>query len=482
MEFTLQTTVVAYDESNLSELSESTSDFSSDFSTSTTEVDSEPEQKLLPGIIVMNHKYFKDVRQEAPKNGDMPFVMAVIKVLRDADAFLGIILYRKSDQIFPTIAHTVINDVNCIVIPFNTLMWPALVTDAVSKACRDLRRLAGRTDKCSIEMMYHQDERLLEAQPLDTPFSITHHAPIVSDVFRYYPNSEDILDAFGTEAKNPRKVTELRTLQDAGLEVLRRRANGFVLAISDIQRSHFLNSGILEQNIFSIPPPLRAMLSAHSPKQNTDDLLGVNRKYFLFTAVARTTWFKHLELLVYAASRLWRREIDVSLFIAGGDSSIPHTALRKRLLDLVPQRYRDHALIVPRIPQENLYRYFASRKVQVTGIFVCCSRYETLGITPLEAALCGVTTVITDTKQIEATRYFPAEYRFKDNAKALADRLEALFSSDLLATGLALKEYVKTATEARGDFATEFLKVWAGLSQHQHDAVERNRKYRRNIQ
>lgn len=51
--------------------------------------------KLMLMVMVMNHKYFLDIKLEAPNNGDLAYVLAVIKVLQKVNPFWGMILYRK---------------------------------------------------------------------------------------------------------------------------------------------------------------------------------------------------------------------------------------------------------------------------------------------------------------------------------------------------------------------------------------------------
>jgi glycosyltransferase involved in cell wall biosynthesis len=206
------------------------------------------------------------------------------------------------------------------------------------------------------------------------------------------------------------------------------------------------------------------MLSAHKPRSSTKPLFGVSRKYFLFTAIARLTVFKNADLLIDGAKILLFRGMDVSVLVAGGDGSKPHSDIRARLVERVPSHLRDCVQVVEKIPQEELYTYFNSDRVRETGIFVCSSRYETLGITPLEAALSGVTTVITDSKQVETTRYFPADYRFEASAEELANPLEGLYRRNLLTCGQDLKSYVEETIEERGSFENEFLKVWRDMS------------------
>lgn len=414
----------------------------------------------------MNEKYFVDLKNEAPKNGDTAFVMAVIKVLKKADAFIGMILYQKDhSQHHATLTYTTINDAHCAIISFSDRVSKTLLQDAITKAYIYLAELAGCCLSLNTSIFYHQDEKLLEAQPEHITFCITHHVPIVDDVTKYFPKPEDVLDAFGTDTKSWQKINDLKTLQAAGLEQLRIRENGFVLQMSDIQGQHFRRSGVDPGRIFPFPPPLHAMLTAYEPKSSTKPLVGVTRRHFLFTAVARLTFFKHVELLINGAILLLQRGLEVSILIAGGDGSQPHSENRASLFGRVPSQFHEHVHIIERIPQEDLYAYFSSSQVQQTGIFVCSSRYETLGMTPLEAALSGVTTVITDTEQVEATRYFPEWSRFDARPEALADRLMDLFQHhDLLTRGQDLKSHIEGTIRERGDFETEFLKAWWKVS------------------
>lgn len=119
------------------------------------------------------------------------------------------------------------------------------------------------------------------------------------------------------------------------------------------------------------------------------------------------------------------------------------------------------------MPQVELYELF--KQVRGTGIFVCSSRYETLGIAPLEAALSGVTTLVTDTHFFEASRYFPPECRFEANAQALADRLTHFLqhpSHSLGHTGRDLHNYVRKTTKS-SQFEEDIVRIWSHIS-HKH--------------
>jgi glycosyltransferase involved in cell wall biosynthesis len=127
---------------------------------------------------------------------------------------------------------------------------------------------------------------------------------------------------------------------------------------------------------------------------------------------------------------------------------------------------------MPKLSKVELYLLFKSSRK--TGIFVCSSRYETLGLTPLEAALSGVTTVVSDGSQpVELVRFFPAEHRFNPNAEALADRVEGIWRKDLETCGKELRRHIKKDIP-EGAFETEFLEAWRKVSTLSRAACQRD--------
>lgn len=146
----------------------------------------------------------------------------------------------------------------------------------------------------TIPLIYHQDEKLTN-QPSHIPLSVAHQVPIYDDFVHHFEDPADILSAFGTDSHREKKIIELRKNQEAGLPQLR-RDNSFVFQISDIQGEYFKGVGIPQARIMPFPPPMHAMLTAHdsvvkTPADGELKLLGVDRKFFLFTAVARLAFF-----------------------------------------------------------------------------------------------------------------------------------------------------------------------------------------------
>lgn len=344
----------------------------------------------------MNYKYFPDSTDEAPKNGDTAFVMSVIRILKENNAFCGMMLYIKDENAHnPTIKYEVRNDNSCCTITFKAKIDKSLLRDAILAGSKNLAIKIGST---LAPMLYYQDERLLASHPDELPLCITHHGPFYHDFISHFP--KDALSAFGGEEQSLQKAEDLRILQEIGMEQLFSQRNAFVLKLSNIQGRHLERLGFNSGKIFPLSPPIHSMLNeGHAEAARCLDLnehTPPAGQHFLFTAVARLSYFKAIEVLIDAAVLLLSRGLTITILIAGGDDSEVHAATRVRLLQQIPSRFRANFKIIPKLTKSKLYRLFASEDVRKSGVFVCSSRYETLGITPLEAALSSITTVIQD--------------------------------------------------------------------------------------
>jgi len=76
--------------------------------------------------------------------------------------------------------------------------------------------------------------------------------------------------------------------------------------------------------------------------------------------------------------------------------------------------------VYPTTPAE-LHTFF--RKIKDQGIFICTSRYETLGITPLEAILAGVPTLVPDSSRVEASCYLHDHCKYKSDPDSLLNKI-----------------------------------------------------------
>jgi glycosyltransferase involved in cell wall biosynthesis len=437
-----------------------------------------PPKELLPGIIVMNYKYFLDPAG-APRNGDLAFVMSVIRVLREENAFYGMILYQE-DEIAnaPLISYDIKHSILCATVVFNANMAKSIVKDAIMIASEHLATQA-HLPLITIPLFYHQDEKLLDCHPDHLPLCITHHVPIYDDFIRHF-SALEALAAFGgadQKGRSLKKVTDLRLLQENGIKQLQMRSNAFIIKISELQGHYFERSGFPATQIHPVAPPIHSIMAegiaalTENPTTYTPPAAAIGR-HFLFTAVARMSHFKNIELLIDAAVILLFRDVPIFLFICGAEDDAVGLARRDELRGRVPDQFQQYIDIVPKVSKPSLYSIFTSTYVRQNGIFACSSRYETLAITPLEAALSGVTTVIQEnTEQVEAARYFPDRFVFKNNPEALADQLEHLFRNDLHASGQELESHIK-AKIPLGAFERDLLRAWREFSRLATEEVD----------
>lgn len=164
---------------------------------------------------------------------------------------------------------------------------------------------------------------------------------------------------------------------------------------------------------------------SHFLKTNKDEIL-------LFTAVARLDYFKNIELLINTSINLLEKGIPTKTLILGDAEN--YTPRRDILYSMIPQEYRKYFLISHKIPHAKLFSIF--NVIKKRAIFVCTSRYETLGITPLEAALNGIYTIVPDLSSVEASTYFSSEDKFKYDITSLTKKIistydQKLFISDI---------------------------------------------------
>ncbi|WP_387689716.1 MULTISPECIES: glycosyltransferase [Photorhabdus] len=96
------------------------------------------------------------------------------------------------------------------------------------------------------------------------------------------------------------------------------------------------------------------------------------------------------------------------------------------------------------------------------SIFVCTSRYETLGITPLEAALNGVCTIVPNLNLIEAASYFPSEYKFTYNIDSLNEKIISIYEKDLFTSNQQL-QYISSLI-SKACFEDSMGKAWEEVS------------------
>lgn len=248
--------------------------------------------------------------------------------------------------------------------------------------------------------------------------------------------------------------------QELGVQRLLQDNQGTVLAHSRLQQRILENAGLDSTRFKYIHPPIgipKCNDPIILPKAMLDFIYGAD--LLLFTAVARLDYFKNAELVVQSGLSLLEIGITARTLVVGdpeGDSF-----RRRALLESVSPEKRTNFLVAPRLAKDQLYALFAAARRN--GVFLCPSRYETLGITPLEAAASGVATLVTETPNVEALAFMPAGCRVPQDASCIAARVQDMYRDGIPVWAEKVKRHVRPATSLEG-FRDDLLTAWAEMS------------------
>lgn len=402
----------------------------------------------------MNRRYFPLVEYSPAQVGASSFSLSVMRVLQQAGVLRGIVLYSR-DEAFTTPCCERWKDWNgvpTVIIRFHFQMDESIVASSLSEAfdmvCSGVRLRP--------PMVYYQTDTLLQYHPKGFKFCITHHGPIVSHFIDQF--SLDLAHlAFGGTSE---KVRILDQQQRKGIRRLLKDQNGTVIAHSKLQQRILEGEGLPLSRIKALRPPIgiptcRGQIVL---PQNIRDFVA-DSELLLFTAVARLDFFKNVDLVIRCYLVLLSRGAPVRMLIVGDAEN--DNIRRGRLLASVPPDKRRGVLILPRLSKDCLYALFAT--VRRNGIFLCPSRYETLGITPLEAAASGVMTLVTETPNVEALEYIPPNGRTRQDPESIASSIEQILRDGIPARAEFSQAYVRQRTSLEG-FSQDLLKAWAEMS------------------
>jgi glycosyltransferase involved in cell wall biosynthesis len=420
------------------------------------------------GIVVLNRKYFPRDALTAAQVGASAFTITVLRILLKANILSGVVLYSRDESL--TEAHCEVepqwNGVPVVTVFFNFRMRQSTVASALSAA---FNHTLTRKRRHLSPIVYYQTDTLLQYHPEGYEFCVTHHGPFVSHFTHEF--SPDLAElAFSGDAG---KVNILYQQQRSGIDRLLDDSRGTVLAHSGLQQRVLEEEGLQSTRFKSLRPPI-GVPPAEDPslleQEMRDFIAGAD--ILLFTAVARLDYFKNVDLLVQTGVELLHRGTPVRCLVVGdpeGDET-----RRQALLESVPQQYRQNFLILPRLPKDQLYALFTATRSN--GIFLCPSRYETLGITPLEAAASGVTTLMTETSNVEALAYLPIACHVLNTPCEIAMRVQKVYQEGIENWAAMVKGYVQPRTSLEG-FASDLLQAWAEMSRNmepESPAISRN--------
>lgn len=407
---------------------------------------------MLPAIVVINEKYRPGHSNQAPQVGASSFFSSVLKVFSECNKLAGIVYYRRNEDIRSTVFNVTLDgSTPSVTVLFNFQMPDHLIRIALHDAFLQLQDIEG---SASPAVVYYQTDTLLQYHPRGTPFCVTHHGPFVADVIRCF-SQDGANDAFG----NPGKARILLRQQQRGIQRLREDTSGTVLVHSRLQQRFLQQSGIESTRFLHLTPPIEPGDGCQASLPPPVKLFVDRADLLLFTAAARLDYFKNVTLVVEAGLELIKRGAPIAVLIAGDPAEVSRT--REHLQRLVPRQHSSSFLIFPKLAKDALYYLLGASTTK--GIFVCPSRYETLGITPLEAAKQGVTTLISNSENVEAASYFPTEYRFSASGRAIADLVLEIQQKGIKQCANKIRAHVANQTSPT-EFRDNLLSGWARMS------------------
>lgn len=403
---------------------------------------------LLPAILVLNERYFPATPTAPATVGATSFTLNVIECLQSVRVPVGLILYSRQPGLpGPAVQSVIRNNKECVILGFDFTMDDAQVQSVIASAAS---LLTASCQAAGTPMLYYQTDTLLRFHPHDLPACVTHHAPFLEEF-----SSNTAAIAFG----GPDKALHFMNQQKAGLRELLMRENIFVIQHSRVQGSYLLKKGVSEKRIFPVSPPV--VLPAPTGTRLDPAVTGFveGAQFLLLTAVARLDYFKNVNLLVEAGVCLMERGVDVNVLIIGG--GMADEELRRELVSGVPRGCAHRFLVTQRLAKDQLYRLL--RLTRTRAVFVCPSRYETFGITPLESALSGVCTVICNSLFVEAARFFPEYLKFDPNVDGLVRLIEGLRLDALAREGERLRRIIGQQL-SKASFERDLILTWHTLS------------------
>ena len=380
-------------------------------------------------IFSMNARFL-----DAARSGDYGFGV-VDFVLNGASAFAskrrlgGILAYRRDDDIKkPFSRNWPGGDFPTRELIFSFKNRPEDVQSALIHAIDVLTRASTHRHTEDVAL-FHQSNTLLPYTPPSLPFLVTHHGPFAEEIVRIFGKHFAARAFQGGQGK----LEHLLAAQAAGLEHLKTAPLGAAIEISKVQDSILRNYGIPSTKIFRTPPPLPDFeLQENTPSQNTDQGFYFNEPFHIITAAARVDEFKNLPFFVQEMNAAFQQgNVDRITLAVGRDDE--HNAREALFQGFLPG-LRPLVQLSARLPHTDLLSLLKAEAGK--AVFVFTSRYETFGLTPFEAMLCGMATLIPDLEEhLGIAEFVAPPQRFVLEPAGLAARIAALRSEDIAALG-----------------------------------------------
>ncbi len=365
-----------------------------------------PSSHIKPmsnAIIVINNTHVDNPETNGFKVGAVPFSFEMASLFMKHERFLGFLLYERNESLVnPKVCHVSFSNTDSIKVSFNFNMEPAKIQKAMHQA---ILKLKEKSASQSHAIVYYQTDTLLMYHPPGIPCCVTHHGPFVQGFLKNYSEHEACV-AFESKSK----MEHLYRMQNKGIEILKKEEY-FVLQHSYLQREHLLDNGINPEliKIITSPVMIKEKCSQTYLDKKISDFINVESdEVLLISTVARLDYFKNVEFLIDVAQDLLKAKAKIKVFIAGDEDE--KKSRRERLEEMIPDELKSFFHISKKLTHQELFNVF--HKIKNKAIFVFTSRYETLGITPIEAALSGVCTLVPDSRLVEVSNHFPETHRF----------------------------------------------------------------------
>jgi glycosyltransferase involved in cell wall biosynthesis len=363
---------------------------------------------MTPGIVLLNRSHFPDHLADAFRPGATSFAMNVVRSLRQHGLLLGLVLHRRNESIAaPVLEERLMHGLRTITLDYHAAMGAPRIRAALQQA---LSRLTGNRPR---SIVFHHNDTLLPYQPAGLPSCVTR--------------PDGAVDHLAAVDAGAQKVHLARERDDAAAPL------GSIDSAVALQRSALQLDGVPQERAAEPPLVKSVCLPLLCPQVRTGRLQPALLRFLdadpaalvLVSDVARIDEFRSLDLIVGAAVELMQGGTSLRVIVTGGDAA--DASERRSLRQSIPAPLRHRFLITRRLDRSTTLALF--RAIRGRGLFVCTSRYETLGASALEAALAGVCTLSPDVGCVEYSRFFPTEVRYHYSVPGLARKIEALRAS-----------------------------------------------------
>lgn len=275
--------------------------------------------------------------------------------------------------------------------------------------------------------IYHQSGALLPYTTCEFQHFVTHHGPFVADVERLY-GADFTQAAFDRDADG---LSRLRAIQDQGLAALSVLQHITSVEFSPVQVRLLRGLNLDDKRLIKLPPPRPRPTDdvAKSERDKVHTLLNsLTCRTLILTTCARLDSFKNIPMLIESFLSLSQKFDDVACLVLGDPPE--RTDRRRSLKNLIPDDSKTKLIVAPALPRSAMYSLFSelsSGQNEVRGIFCFPSKYETFGLTPLEAMTFGLTVIASNqVDRVGISNMLHQNCRFDPSVSGLTEVLDRL--------------------------------------------------------